>query len=147
MKYSSEYCFNTKLISLCLLFFPPPCNHLGVKEKVWDSKLKQQKEERIGGHVEVPQPPFVTLRAHKAQGHDPQKRSALYIRCWIFWGLRVRPFVDSILWSLEDRASYSQSSVLPTDTADDICLILSQLYQMTWVLFYFALFSFEPIFL
>lgn len=67
----------------------------------------------------------------------------------LFGGLNVwrfRPFADSILWSLEDRAAYGHDSVLPTDTAYDICLELCQLYQMTWVLFYFALFSFETIF-
>lgn len=45
-----------------------------------------------------------------------------------------------ILWSLKDGIAYGHGSVLPTDTAYDICLKLCQLYQMTWALFYFALF-------
>lgn len=77
----------------------------------WDSKLKQQKEEIIGGHVEVPQPPSVTLRAHNAQGCDPRRRSALYMWSWIILGIECME-VLALCW-LNIVVSRGQSRLWP----------------------------------
>lgn len=108
----------------------------------WDSKLKQQKEEIIGGHSEVPKPPLVTLRAHNAQGYDLQKRSALYTWCQII--LRILCMEGSALcWYCgHSRTESLMATAASCQQIQHMIFASSSVSYIRWLGLYFTLLFF-----